>query len=68
MTEETTKRRGPKPNPFARLERARAKADRARAAYAKVTHLAAALDDAEREEQDALDALQDAVNAANVNA
>lgn len=68
MTEETTtQRKGPKPNPFARLERARVKAEKARTAYRKVQAVADALAVAEAEEQEALAALQDALAAVGVN-
>lgn len=60
ITEEATtgKRKGPKPNPFARYARARAKADKARRAYEKVQNVAEALAEAEAEEQAALAALE----------
>lgn len=66
-TEATTKRKGPKPNPFVAYEKARAKADKARAAYEKVQRLAEAKEQAEREEQEALSALQAAYEAVGVN-
>lgn len=66
MTDETTtaeapKKKGPKPNPFAAYERARNKADAARRSYEKVQRLAERLHDAEREEQEAYEALQQAL-------
>jgi hypothetical protein len=66
-TQPTGKKKGPKPNPFTRVERARAKVEKARAAYEKVQHLANALEEAEAEEQAALSALQEAVAAAGVS-
>ncbi|OII61153.1 hypothetical protein BJP40_06400 [Streptomyces sp. CC53] len=61
MTDETTatQRRVRKPDPLSRYRKARAKADKARAAYEKVQVLAAALHDAEAEERAAYDALSD---------
>lgn len=68
MTEEiaTAPRRGPKPNPFTRLEKARAKAEKARLAYAKVQNIADALAEAEAEEQAALQELAEATAAAGI--
>jgi multidrug resistance efflux pump len=66
-TQPTGKKKGPKPNPFTRVERAKAKVEKARAAYDKVQHLASALEEAEAEEQAALAALQEAVAAAGVS-
>jgi multidrug resistance efflux pump len=66
-TQPTGKKKGPKPNPFTRVERAKAKVEKARAAYEKVQHLANALEEAEAEEQAALQALQEAVAAAGVS-
>lgn len=63
----SSKRKGPKPNPFVAYEKARAKADKARAAYEKVQKLAEAKEQAEREEQEALSALQAAYEAVGVN-
>lgn len=47
-------------------QKTRQAADKARAAYAKVENIAARLDAAERAEQDAYDALQDALKQAGV--
>lgn len=63
----TTKKKGPKPNPFTRVERARLRADKARAAHAKVQSVTDALADAEREEQEALAALKEAVESVSVS-
>lgn len=65
MTETT--RRGPKPNPFVRLAKARARAEKAREAYAKVSRLADAKEAAEAEERAALEALQAELEAVGVN-
>jgi len=63
--EHATKRRGPKPNNVGRLsgayQRAHAKAEKARRAYAKVQRLAEELAAAEQAEQEAYDALQEAL-------
>jgi hypothetical protein len=74
QTEETTEETGTvateerqkpgrKPNPFIRLEKARARAEKARAAVEKVQKLVEAKEEAEAEEQAALQALQEAVAA-----
>lgn len=81
MSETETRRKGPKPNPFTRLEKAKAAAERARrkasraiAAREAADALAAAeaealtaAEAAEEEEQEALAALQEAVAAAAVS-
>lgn len=66
-SEETPKpRKGPKPNPISAYEKARAKAEKARAAYAKVERLAEAVKEAEAEERAAYDALQEALKSVPV--
>lgn len=67
VDETITKPRGRRPDPFVRVERARAKAERARKAYAKVQAIAEALTEAEAEEQAALQALAEACAAAGVS-
>lgn len=65
--ETTGARKGPKPNPFVRLAKARARAEKAREAYAKVERLAQAKDAAEAEEKAALEALQAELESVGVN-
>ncbi|MFF8831293.1 hypothetical protein [Streptomyces sp. NPDC015131] len=67
MTETTTTRKRPGRKPSAlkaaanRFEEAKAKADKARAAHAKVEHIVETLETAETEEQQALEDLQNTI-------